>query len=607
MTGEQVLIIASILAALGLFVWGRWRHDLIAMAVLLFCVIAGLVPADGAFAGFAHPAVVTVACVLILSEGLQSSGAVAALSRAVLPRSENGLTTIVALVALAAILSAFMNNVGALALLMPVAVQTAERAGLPPGKVLMPVAFGSILGGMTTLIGTPPNLVVSGFRETTGAGPFAMFDFTPVGAAVAVVGVAFIMIFSRWLVPSRSRAGRETFETGAYLTEAIVSEGSKAAGMSLREVNDVLDDANAQVLGLIRDGRSIPAPSPFRDVRAGDVILIEAEPERLGSALSTLGLTLVGEQAEPAEGSVAPEAVEEAAHDARRALQSDEVRLVEYVVLPGSDAIGSSAAQIRLRSRFEINLLAISRHGRASFTRLHTTPLEAGDVILLQGSGDPLREFASAYKCVPLAERALRMPNARRAITASAVMGAAVAAAAFGVIPAPIAFATGAVAMIGLRIVPIGAAYKAVDWSVVVLLAAMIPVAQAMASTGAASYLAGTLLGTSSGTSPQLALLVILVGTMILTDFMNNAAAAAVVCPIAIETAASLGVSADPFLMAVAIGSSCAFLTPIGHQNNTLILGPGGFRFGDYWRLGLPLEVIVALVAVPLVPLVWPF
>ena len=599
MTAAQVLVLVILGATVALFLWGRWRHDMVAMGALLACVLGGLVAPAEAFAGFGHPAVVTVACVLVLSQGLQASGAVDALTRRVLPAGAGPTLSILALTALAALLSAFMNNVGALALLMPVAIQLAGRLGLPPGKVLMPLAFASILGGMTTLIGTPPNLIVSGFRARTGADTFAMFDFTPVGLAVALLGILLIALVGWRLVPGRRQAGTEGFETGAYITEARVEMDSKAAGMALGDVEQALDDSGAQVLGLVRNDVRVTAPRAGRRLREGDVLVIEAEAEALADALSRLGLKLEEAREKPAAEADAGQAGE-------RAEPGEDIRLLELAVLPGSALAGRSASDILLRSRYGINLLAVSRHGQRSLARLRTLAIRPGDLMLVQGPPESLSEFAAHFGCVPLAQRELRIPDRRKAIAAGGIMVAAVAGAAFGLLPAAISFAAGVLASMALRTVPPRAAYQAVDWPVVVLLAALIPVAGAMESSGVADLIARFLLDTLALGQPVLALALILVVTMTLSDLMNNAATAAVMCPIALGASAALGVAADPFLMAVAIGASCAFLTPIGHQNNTLILGPGGFRFGDYWRLGLPVELLVVVVSLPMLLLVWP-
>ncbi len=632
MTQEQLLILAILTATVGMFLWGRWRHDMVAAGALLACVLAGLVAPAEAFSGFGHPAVVTVACVLVLSRGLQSSGAVDVLAARLLPAKAGMVASLAALVGLGALLSGFMNNVGAMALLMPVAMQLAGRLSLPPGRVLMPLAFGTILGGMTTMIGTPPNLIVSGFRAQQGTGSFAMFDFTPIGLAVALGGILFIVLLGWRLVPAREKASTEGFETGAYVTEVRVLPDSKAAGLLLREIERTLDGADAQVIGLVRNEVRMNAPQSGRRVLAGDILVIEAEVDALPEVLSTLGLKLeeagsssaedetgqedkdeknhgrdkAGEKAGHKAEHKAGSAGEDAEAEAEKSPQDDEITLMELVVRPEAGLIGRSAKDLLLRTRYGLNLLAVSREGARSKARLRTLKIQAGDLLLMQGPLEALSEFAADSGCVPLARRELRIPDRGKAWVAGLVMAFAVGGAALGLLPAAISFALGVLASMALRTVPLRAVYESIDWPVIVLLGALIPVAGAMESTGSANLIARALLEGVARGDAIVGLSLVLVVTMFLSDLMNNAATAAVMCPIAIGTATALGVSADPFLMAVAIGASCAFLTPIGHQNNTLILGPGGFRFGDNWRLGLPLELLVVAISVPMLLLVWP-
>ncbi len=585
MTEAQISILAILAATVGLFLWGRFRHDVVALAALLAAVIAGVVPGAAAFQGFAHPAVITVASVLILSRGLQNSGAVDLMAGYVIPRGAGRMVSLLALCGLGAALSGFMNNVGAMALLMPVAVQLAGRLDLAPGQVLMPLAFSTILGGMTTLVGTPPNLIVSGFRAEAGLGAFGMFAFTPVGLAVALAGLALICTIGWRLVPARKAASGDEFETGAYMTEARVPEGAKAVDQTLREIETVLEAADAQVLALIRGTVRLDAPRGSRRVQAGDVLVLEAAAADLGEALARLGLVL--------------EAADEKA-------PKEEAMLREYVVRPGSPLEGRSARDLRLRSRHGVNLVAVSREGRRSRARLRTLRIRSGDLILMQGPLETLSDFASDMGAVPLAEREIGLRDRKMAALSVAIMAGSVGLAAFGLLPAAVAFALGVLATMLAQTVPLRNLYNAIDWPIIVLLAALIPVAGAMETTGAAELLARFLVDTLTGGSAIGALALVLVVTMTLSDVMNNAATAAVMCPIALGIAATLGVSPDSFLMAVAIGASCAFLTPIGHQNNTLILGPGGFAFSDYWRLGLPMEVLVVGVSLPLLLVVWP-
>ncbi|TCO69560.1 SLC13 family permease [Rhodovulum euryhalinum] len=615
MATPQLLTFSVLAATMALFLWGRFRHDVVALAALLACVILGLVPAADAFAGFGHPAVITVACVLILSQGLQNTGAVDRLARAVLPREAGRVTSLIALIGLGAALSGLMNNVGAMALLMPVAVQLSGRLDLTPGQVLMPLAFGTILGGMTTLIGTPPNLIVSGFRDEAGLGHFTMFDFTPVGAAVATLGVIFVAVIGWRLVPARKSAVGEGFDTGAYLTEVRVPKKSKAVGLTLHAFEREIEDSGAQVVGLVRNEVRMIAPHGNRRIHAEDILSLEADVGSLANVLSAFDIKLE-EQASSTKKDASPASDTNDAGDAAtsapdkdddESAETDEaIVLRELAVLPSSTIVGRSASGLRLRTRYGINLLAVAREGRPPRARLRTLRLKSGDLLLMQGPADILNDFINETGCVPLGERDLRLPDKRMALVAAAVMLGSIGIVVLGLLPAAPAFALGVLASMLLGTVPLRQVYTAVDWPVIVLLGALIPVAGAMQATGAADLLARFLVDTIAQGNGIAALAVVLITTMFLSDVMNNAATAAVLCPIALGISATLGVNPDSFLMAVAIGASCAFLTPIGHQNNTLILGSGGFRFGDYWKLGLPLEVLVVSVSLPLLLLIWP-
>ncbi|ALO45572.1 SLC13 family permease [Pseudohongiella spirulinae] len=647
MSQDQFIIIAILLLSMVMFMWGRWRHDMVAGGALLACILTGLVPSADAFTGFGHPAVITVACVLVLSYGLQITGAVDVLSQRILPSSAGPTLSIFSLTALAAVLSGFMNNVGALALLMPVAIQMAAKQGIPTGRVLMPLAFGSILGGTTTLIGTPPNLIVSGFRAESGLGHYSMFDFSPVGVSITVVGILFVGLIGWRLVPGRKQAESASFETGTYLTEVRIVADSKAVGKTLREVEATLEKEDAQIVGMVRGDVRVIAPYSRRVIREDDILVIEAEPESLGSALGSLGLKLEEEviskkasDEEKDSGDSKAEKEKSADKSQRKDLinkrgrkvavkseklsessetaetsqseekktpsKSDELVIQELVVMPDSNLAGRTASDIELRTRYGINLLAVSRQGRRSIKRLRSTPIRGGDVLLMQGVPEAVSGFANDFRCVPLAQRDIRVPVKGQALLAVGIFMSAILATAFGILPVSIAFSAAVLAYMALRIVPPRSVYDSIDWPVIVLLGALLPVAGAMASTGTADVLAGALLDWLAQGNAVIALVLILVVTMTLSDFMNNAATAAVMCPLAISVASQLGVNPDSFLMAVAIGASCAFLTPIGHQNNTLILGPGGFKFGDYWRLGLPVEIVVVVVSVPTLLWIWP-
>ncbi|HLW26215.1 MAG TPA: SLC13 family permease [Kiloniellales bacterium] len=595
MTLDQMLVLGLIACGLILFVWGKYRHDLVALILLLTAVGLGLVPAQEAFTGLGHPAVITVAAVLVLSRALTLTGAVDALAARTLPKRASTPLLILSSCLLAATLSAFMNNVGALALLMPVAIQAAHRNSISPSLLLMPLSFASILGGMTTLIGTPPNLIVSGFRRAASDETFGMFDFTPVGLVVALAGIAFVALVGWRLVP-RSREGpREEgglFDVGSFLSEVRLTAQAPLKEWTVGELEDQLKDKDAVILALARDKRRILVPHRTRRVEPGDVIIIEADPKSLARTAASVGLELVGREDDD--------------ETQEKRLQSEEVSLQEVVVLPDSRLLGNSARELRLRSRFGLNLLAVSRQGRSRGQRLNQLRFAPGDVLLLQGEDERVNQFISVFGCAPLSSRGLRLPDKRQALTAGALLLGGAAVAAAGIAPPAFAFVAAALLTVLLRVMPLKEVYSSIDGSVIVLLAAMIPVANAVSSTGAAELIARTLVIHVALGIPILALAIMMLVTMALTDVMNNAATAAVMCPIAIGIAGSLDASPDPFLMAVAVGSSCAFLTPIGHQNNTLILGPGGYRFSDYWRMGLPLQVLIVALGIPTILHVWP-
>ncbi|MFC1740664.1 SLC13 family permease, partial [Pseudomonadota bacterium] len=488
MTADQIQILSILAVTIGMFLWGRWRHDIIALGCLLACVFAGLVPSELAFSGFGHPAVITVGCVLILSWGLQSTGAVDLLAQRALPASAGPTVTIAAITGLGAVLSAFMNNVGALALLMPIAIQISGRLKIPPGKVLMPLAFGTILGGMTTMIGTPPNLIVSGFRAQNGMGSFGMFDFTPVGLSVAVAGVLFAAFVGWRIVPAREQKGAEGFDTGAYLLEARIREGARAAGKTVGDVEKILEEADAQIIGMIRNNFRVSAPNARLTLQQQNITRLEGcKPQALEGTPPGTGN---GQQVESISGSQA-NVIGRAADQARvghdsQFLQDGLLLLTCLVFIPG----------VRTVCRFAIAGFIFQHQAQAAERPGDRLGVGFYDenIFRLQDSPGSLSGFASSFSCAPLAARSIAIPDKRKTLLSVAVMVMAIAGAAFGLLPAAISFATGVLALMLLRIVPLRKLYEAVDWPVIVLLGALIPVAVAMETTGAADLLARSLL-----------------------------------------------------------------------------------------------------------------
>ena len=590
MTTDQTLAFAILGATLVLFVWTRWRYDVVAILALLAVVFTGLVPPAEALVGFSHPAVITVAAVLIISRGLQNAGLVDVVVKAVAPLRGRENLQIAAQCVVIAVLSSFMNNVGALALMLPVAMRNAYRDGYPPAKSLMPLAFASLLGGLTTLIGTPPNIIIATFRARELGQPFSMFDFSPVGVAVAVAGLVFLVVVGWRLLPLEGRKGEaeKPFEIEGYITEAKVGEDSKAAGMTVSEFEE-LTEGDVLVVGLIRNEDRRLIPTGFVRIQASDILVLRGDADALESAIAAAGLELVGEQ-----------------ERGRELLRSDKVDLVEAVVSPNSMLIDRTPSSMRLRLIHGVNLLALARHGQHIRERLHDAQFRSGDVLLLQGPSERMPDILATLQCLPLAERPLGIGRQRRLIFAGGLFVLAVASVVAGVLPVHIAFIAAAAGFVMADVVKPTEIYTSIDWPVIVLLAALFPVGSALDSTGGAALVASGILKMTEGLGIVWVLLVVLVGTMFLSDLINNNATAVLMAPIAITVASRLNVSADPFLMAVAIGASCAFLTPIGHQSNTLVMEPGGYKFGDYWRVGLPLEVVIAAVAIPMILIVWP-
>ncbi|MDW7729275.1 MAG: SLC13 family permease [Bacillota bacterium] len=591
MDSGQIIIFSILAAILVLFVWGKWRYDLVALFALLIVTILGLVPAEEAFSGFGHPAVITVAAVLIVSRALFNSGMVDYIVRLMGRVGDNYTVQLAVLLLAVTIFSGFMNNIGALALFLPVAIRMARKSERSPSLFLMPLAFGSLLGGLITQVGTPPNIIISVFRAETAAGaPFRMFDFVPVGAGVALAGIIFIVLLGWRLMPQRkgNLSREDLFHIEDYITEVHVPKKSSLTGKRLRDLEESTD-GDITVVGHLRNGQKFAAPSPYRTFKEDDTLVIKANAEDLQDFIDTTGLKL-------AESDKFDE----------EALSSEEIAVIEATVTKNSILEGQTARNYKLRSRYGVNMLGLARQG----SRLRSTPdtvkFRPGDVLLLQGPGDTLYEVLPTLGLLPLVERGLRVGQPRRVLLAVIIFASAIVMAALGILPIQIAFTGAAFILVIAGFLSLKEIYESVDWPVIVLLGAMIPVSGALETTGGAQLIAGGILNLAADYAVWITLVLVLVGTMFLSDLVNNAAAAVLMAPIAISIAGGIGSNADPFLMAVAVGASCAFLTPIGHQSNTLVMGPGGYKFSDYWRMGLPLEIIIVLVAIPLILYFWP-
>jgi len=590
MTSEQIILFSLVILIFVFLIWGRFRYDLVAFAALVIAFLAGVVPKEEVFSGFGHPAVVIIALVLIVSRGLSRSGAIELLAHKVLDASRGLQAHIGIMAGIAAALSSIMNNVAALALLMPLDMQAARRAKRSPAVTLMPLSFATILGGMVTLIGTPPNIVIATFREDALGEPYRMFDFAPVGAVVAIVGVIFVTLIGWRFIPverGKHDTAKELKDLKDYVAEAKVTESSKAVGKPLKALDELTEEYDVNILGLVRRGKRLPGSSRNEVVRKSDVLVIEGGPESIDHFVGAAKLTFAGSEK-------------------HQGITSEALELMEVVVPEGARIAGRSALDLRLLYRHGVTLLGISRKGRRIRERVRKARIHAGDILLLLGPEDHLPGVVEWLGCLPIAERGVDVTQRSKAWMAVGVFLAAIAAASLGWIYLPLALAAVVVVYVLLRIVPLTQVYESVEWSVIVLLGSMIPISVALEASGGAALIADVMVDWTEGLPAVAVLTILMIVTMTLSDVLNNVATALIAAPIGIGIAERLDANPDSFLMAVAVAASCAFLTPIGHKNNTIILGPGGYKFGDYWRMGLPLEILVVLVSVPMILIVWP-
>lgn len=589
MTPDQIILFALFGAVFGLLLWGRFRYDIVAFSALMAGVVLGVVDSKDAFDGFGHPATLVVALVLVVSAGLVRSGAVLLITRTLVDASRSLGAHITLMGAVGGILSAFMNNVAALALLMPVDIQTARKAGRAPGLSLMPLSFATILGGMVTLIGTPPNIIIAAIREESLGAPFKMFDFAPVGGVAAIAGLAFVALVGWRLIPARDDSGISAEDLDAYIAELVVPEDSKHIGKRLSELEDTADKADVNIIGLMRDGKRRYGRAQTAQLRAGDALVLEATPDALDEFRSTLDL-----------------AVADTAREERLRADGEGVEIIEVVVTAESRLAGRTTQSVGLAWRQRTVLLGISRRGRKITAQLRKTKLETGDILLLLVPRDTGADVTEWLGVLPLADRGLAVTENSKVWLAIGLFAGAVVAASLGLIYLPIALGIVVVAYVLAKIVPLSELYTHIEWPVVVLLGSMIPLGAALEKSGGTELIAGSLVSLTQGMPAWAVLTVLMVVTMTLSDVLNNTATTIVAAPVGIQMAQTMNVNPDPFLMAVAIAASSAFLTPIGHKNNTLILGPGGYGFGDYWRIGLPLEIIIVAVSIPAILVFWP-
>lgn len=590
MTLQQGLSFLIIGIMLALFVWDRLRYDLVALLVLFIALIFGILPLNKAFSGFSHSLLPLIASVLVISAAIDKSGVIDAILRPLRSAMRFPDLQVGVLVATVTFLSAVIKNVGALSIFLPIAVQMARRNNRSPSEVLMPMSFGSLIGGMMTLIGTSPNLIASTLRQEALGRPYSMFDFLPVGLGISMLGILYLSFGWRLIPRGRTGAGSSgvRFSIEGYVSEATIPATSQMVGKTVGDLEE-LSDGDVIVNAIVREENRRYIPAGNWTLYAGDILVLQSDPHALEKLVKAAGLELIGSKTIPGEHSKSPD-----------------IATIEAVIAANSPMIGASPSTLRLRARYEVNLLALSRAGQRIAVRLGSLAFREGDVVVLQGRSEAMPEVLTSLGCLPLAERNLQLGRPRKVFLPLAILAIVVALAATEVVPAAVVF-TGGALLIGLfRILTLKEIYDSIEWPVLILLGALIPVGEAIRDTGASGLIAGWFSGLSSVLPVSGMLAVILILTMMVTPLLHHAAAMIVMGPIAVSLAATLGLNVDPFLMAVAVGASCDFLSPIGHQNNALVMGPGGYRFRDYWRLGLPLSILVVVLGTPLILLVWP-
>ena len=590
MTFDQTALFVLFGIVFALLVWGRIRFDLIAFGALILGALLGLVPSDRIFTGFGHSAVIIIALVLIVSRGLMNSGAVELVAGRLLSASRRLSGHIGLMAVVGAGLSGVINNVAALALLMPLDLEAAKKAARSPGLSLMPLSFATILGGMITLIGTPPNIVIAQYRSDALGAPFSMFDFSPVGIVVAVSGIAFVTLVGWRMLPKRFReeVKDEEFAESLYVAELKVSKVSGDKPLTVGELHPVAEDKDVAIIGLIRNGRRIRGFARGEPIKSGDFLMVEGDPKAIESFMGAAKLDFAGSER----------------HKER--LSGNALSLIEAIVPDNARVAGKTALNMRLLNNHSVTLLGISRQGRRIQKRVRHEQIRPGDVLLLLGTAGGLEDACTWLGVLPLEGRQTGMIQRNKAWLAIGGFILAIAAAVTGLTELPVALSACVALYAATGLIGGSEVYNAVEWKVIVLLGSLIPLGEAFEQAGNAELIADGIVALTTGAPAWITLAMLMIVTMTLSDFLNNVATCLIAAPISVDIAETLGVNPDPFLMSVAVAASCAFLTPIGHKNNTIIMGPGGYHFGDYWRIGLPLEILVMCVAIPAILIFWP-
>lgn len=590
LTIDQAIAVGIVVGTLAFFIWDRWRYDVVALGALLASILAGTVPVERAFAGFSDQVIIVVVSVLVVSRAIANSGLLDRLTRRLLRNITSRSLQIGGLCAAVALMSAFVKNIGTLGIFMPIAIQTARRSKQSPSIYLMPLAFASLIGGTITQIGTSPNLLISTVRTDLGGQPFGLFDYAWVGLPLTILSVVFLTFGWRLLPGERIAAptAEDAFKIEDYTTELLIPEGSPIAGRTVGDL-EAGAEGSVVVVSVVRDQGPHHIPNPGWPLTAGDTVSVQAESTAIKALIEDKTLSL--------------------AH--ARELHKDveaagELKTVEAIVTADSMLVGQTPRNFALRRRYDINILAVSRAGVSRAARLQEHVFKVGDVVVVQGWEAALHGTLAELGLLPLADRGVSFGSSSWGLIPLAILAVTMLLISLKVTTVAAGFFAAALLVVWLNQISLKDAYQSIEGPVVVLLASLIPVAQSLQTTGVTKLIGESLAAAAAQLPGYMALAMMLAAAMLLTPFLNNAAAVLVLGPVAGVVATTLGYNADPFLMAVALGCACDFLTPVGHQNNLLVMGPGGYRFGDYWRLGLPLSLMVLGVGTPLILLVWP-
>lgn len=583
---NQIIVYFTLIFLLIMFLWDKIRYDFVALLGLFIISITGVIPINSAFLGFSNPAVVTVVAVMIISRGMQQSGLLDLIIRKLNWFGEKPISLIFPLSIITTAVSAFMNNVS---VIMPISIKLAKKRNHSPTLILMPLAFATLLGGMLTLVGSSPNIIVSAVRKESFGSSFLLFDFYKVSIFLVLTGIVYISLIGWRFLPKSKSPVRldETTKIQDYCTELLIHKESKLIGKTLKEISEN-PTYQIDIIGIIRDHKHVHHLSLNETIELFDIIMVEADSEDLKSFIEANNLMLMTEDIP---------LIDE--------LKDKNISMIEIVVMKDSSIIGKRAIDLKLREKYDISLLAKTGNNKHSTKRIYQQQINAGDVLLIQGNTVRLPEQIVLLGCMALTQPANMLADGKKITLYALLFGLGIALVFFRLLPVHIAFPLVALSMVLFDIIPHRDVYKAVDWSVIVMIGSLIPLGRAMTSSGAADHISKLLMSITSFSAPWFIVGILMLLTMLITNLLHNATAAIILAPIALELAKTQSLSPDLYLMTVAVGACSAFLTPIGHQANTLVMGPGGYKYSDYWKVGLGLMVINLFLGVPLLLHYW--